>query len=174
PLGFLRDIGRAFATRLRAMPDVEERRERVEVDCPDDERARLANAVPPMAGAEHVEPDWIAARWNEINRAFSDEIRRHRGTVAGWLHDRHPSWHVVGKVCLHLAENRGDERHPFAFLATYAVRAGAHGKVQHRPLARALEESSARGDRQALLHLLVPLQRAAEQSPWLAGLIDSG
>jgi SNF2 family DNA or RNA helicase len=32
----------------------------------------------------------------------------------------------------------------------------------------------ARGDRQALLHLLVPLQRAAEQSEWLAGLIDSG
>ena len=174
PLGFLRDIGRAFATRLRAMPDVEERRERVEVDCLDDERARLANAVPPMAGAEHVDPDWVAARWNEIHRAFSDEIRRHRGTVAGWLHDRHPSWHVVGKVCLHLAENRGDERHPFAFLATYAVRAGAHGRVQHRPLGRALEDSSARGDRRALLHLLEPLSRAAEQSEWLAGLIDSG
>jgi hypothetical protein len=64
----------------------------------------------------------------------------------------------VGKVCLHLAENRGDEDHPFAFLATYAVRAGAGGRVQHRPLAKALEESSARRDRQALLHLLVPLQ----------------
>ena len=41
-------------------------------------------------------------------------------------------------------------------------------------LARALEDSSARGDRQALLHLLVPLQRAAEQSQWLTDLIDSG
>src|SRR5438876_318065 len=60
------------------------------------------------------------------------------------------------------------------FLATYAVRAGSSGRVQHRPLARALEESSARGDRQALLHLLVPLQRAAEQATWLAELIDSG
>src|SRR5207244_3742082 len=86
----------------------------------------------------------------------------------------HPSGHAVGKVCLHLAENRGDEEHPFAFLATYAARASAGGKVQHRPLARALEESSARGDRQALLHLLVPLQRAAEQTKWLAELIDSG
>jgi superfamily II DNA or RNA helicase len=173
-LAFLRDVGRAFATRLRAVPDVEERRERVEVDCPADERARLANAVPPMPGEQYVEADWIGARWTEINRAFADEIRRHRGTVADWLHGRHPSWHVVGKVCLHLAENRGDEKHPFAFLATYAVRAGAGGKVQHRPLARALEDSSARGDRQALLHLLVPLQRAAEQSEWLNELIDSG
>src|SRR5258705_174823 len=83
-------------------------------------------------------------------------------------------WHAVGKVCLHLAENRGDEEHPFGFLATYAVRAGVGGKVQHRPLARALEDSSARGDRRALLHLLVPLQRAAEQVKWLAELVESG
>src|SRR3989449_2684514 len=106
--------------------------------------------------------------------AFADEILAHRGPVAAWLHARQHAWHTVGKVCLHLAENRGDEEHPFAFLATYAARAGAGGKVQHRPLARALEESSARGDRQALLHLLVPLQRAAEQTKWLAELIDSG
>jgi len=174
PLAFLRDVGRAFVTRVCAVPDLEERRERVEVDCPPDERARLAGAVPPMDGAEYVNADWVAARWAEINRAFADEIRAHRGPVAAWLHARHPSWHVVGKVCLHLAENRGDEEHPFAFLATYAVRAGAGGKVQHRPLARALEESSARGDRRALLHLLVPLQRAAEQVPWLAELVGSG
>ena len=174
PLAFLRDLGRAFVTRLCARPDLEERRERVEVDCPPDARARLAGAVPPMDGGEYVDADWVAARWADINQAFADEIRAHRGPVAEWLSARHPSWHVVGKVCLHLAENRGDEEHPFAFLATYAARAGAGGKVQHRPLARALEESSARGDRQALLHLLVPLQRAAEQSAWLAELVDSG
>src|SRR5207245_2526501 len=118
--------------------------------------------------------EWVAARWADLNRAFAEEIRAHRGSVGNWLSARHPSWHAVGKVCLHLAENRGDEEHPFAFLATYAARASAGGKVRHRPLVRALEESSARGDRQALLHLLVPLQRAAEQTKWLAELIDSG
>ena len=173
-LGFLRDLGRAFVTRLCSVPDLEERRERVEVDCPPDERARLAGAVPPMDGGEYVDADWVAARWADVNHAFADEIRAHRGSVTEWLRARHHSWHTVGKVCVHLAENRGDDEHPFAFLATYAVRAGAGGKVQHRPLARALEESSVRGDRQALLHLLVPLQRAAEQTPWLAELIDSG
>jgi len=173
-LAFLRDLGRAFATRLCATPDLPERPERVEIDCPADERARLANAVPPMPGAEYVGADWIAARWTEMGRAFSEEMRAHRGGVAEWLHARHPSWHLVGKVCLHLAENRGDDEHPFAFLATYVVRATAGGKVQHRPLARAVEESSARGDRRALLHLLVPLQRAAERSAWLAGLVESG
>jgi len=173
-LAFLRDVGRAFVTRLCAVPDLEDRRERVEIECPPDERARLAGAVPPMDGAEYVDGDWVTARWGELNRAFADEIRAHRGPVAAWLHARHPSWHTVGKVCLHLAENRGDDDHPFAFLATYAVRAGAGGKVQHRPLAQALDESSARKDRQALLNLLVPLQRAAEQVPWLNDLVDSG
>src|SRR2546425_9273625 len=133
------------------------RRERAEVDCPPDERARLAGAVPPMDGGEYVDAEWVAARWADLNRAFAEEIRAHRGSVGNWLSARHPSWHAVGKVCLHLAENRGDEEHPFAFLATYAARAGAGGKVQHRPLARALEESSARGDRQALLPRLVAL-----------------
>jgi non-specific serine/threonine protein kinase len=174
PLQFLRDLGRAFVTRLRADPELEERRDRVHVDVPADECARLAAAVPPMAGAEHVDAEWIAARWAEIGGAFSEEIRRHRGPVAEWLRRRHPSWQVVGKVCLHLAENRGDDRHPFAFLATYAVKTGTGGRVQHRPLGRAVDESSARRDRQALLHLLVPLQRAAEQIEWLAELIDSG
>jgi non-specific serine/threonine protein kinase len=174
PLAFLREMGRAFATRLRAAPDLEERRERVEVDCPLDERGRLAGSVPPMSGAEYVDPDWIAARWADIGRAFAAEISTYHGAVADWLRTRHPSWHIVGKVCLHLAENRGDAEHPFAFLATYAVRAGTGGKVQHRPLARAVEESSARGDRQALLQLLVPLQRAAEQIEWLAQMIESG
>lgn len=60
-LAFLRDVGRAFGTRLCAVPDLEERRERVEVDCPLDERDRLAGAVPPMDGAEYVDAEWVAA-----------------------------------------------------------------------------------------------------------------
>src|SRR5438093_12903118 len=140
PLAFLRDLGRAFVTRLCALPDLDERRERTEVDCPPDERARLAGAVPPMDGGEYVDAEWVAARWADLNRAFAEEIRAHRGSVGNWLSARHPSCHAVGKVCLHLAENRGDEEHPFAFLATYAARASAGGKVQHRPLARALED----------------------------------
>jgi len=115
PLAFLRDLGRAFVTRLCALPDLEEHRDRIEVDCPADERERLAVNVPPMDGSEYVDADWIAARWADLNRAFADEISAHRGSVGGWLSARHPSWHVVGKVCLHLAENRADEEHPFAF-----------------------------------------------------------
>ena len=85
PVAFLREIGRAFATRLRATPDLEERRGDVEVDCPADERARLLEGVPPMPGAEYIDADWIGARWAEIGHAFADEIRKQRGPVADWL-----------------------------------------------------------------------------------------
>jgi hypothetical protein len=83
-LAFLRELGRAFATRLRAVPDLEERRDDVQADCPPDERARLAGAAPPMAGGEYVDADWFAARWAELGRAFAEEIRAHRGPVAEW------------------------------------------------------------------------------------------
>jgi non-specific serine/threonine protein kinase len=148
PLAFLGDLSRAFVTRLRAAPDVADARERVEVDCPADERARLAGAVPPMPGGEYVDADWIAARWTEMGRAFSEEIRGHRGAVAAWLHARHPSWHVVGKVCLHLAENRGDDEHPFALVFTIVL-AGPAGP--RRPPAAGPPEPHARRGRPASL-----------------------
>src|SRR2546430_6466186 len=63
PLAFLRDLGRAFVTRLCALPDLDERRERAEADCPPAERARLAGAAPPMAGGGSVAAEWVPAPW---------------------------------------------------------------------------------------------------------------
>ena len=95
PIGFLREIGRIFVGLVRAVPDLEERREHTKVGCPDEERARLAAAVPPMAGAEYVDAGWIGARWSDLGRAFADEIRRHPDSIESWLRARHPSWHTV-------------------------------------------------------------------------------
>src|SRR2546428_7572434 len=107
PLAFLRDLGRAFVTRVCAVPDLEDRRERVEIDCPPDERDRLAGAVPPMEGAEDVDGEWVVARGADINAPFAREIRAHRGAVAAWPHAPDPSLHTVGQVFPHLAEDLG-------------------------------------------------------------------
>src|SRR5258708_13057352 len=115
PLAFLRDLGRAFVTRLCALPDLDERRERTEVDCPPDERARLAGTVPPMDGGEYVDADWVAARWAELNRAFADEIRAHPGPVAEWLRARHPPCHPPAHLCLPLPANPASHQHPSPF-----------------------------------------------------------
>src|SRR5208283_3890839 len=87
---------------------------------------------------------------------------------------RGAAWNVVGRVCFHLAENRADPDLPFAFIATYGTRATGRGKVAHAPLSRALAESSARGDKASMLSLLVPVQRAAENSPLVKELLDGG
>src|SRR5438445_453525 len=112
PLAFLRDLGRAFVTRLCAVPDLEERRERVEVDCPPGERDRVAGAVPPMDGGEYVDADWVAARWADLNRAFAEEIRAHRGSVGDWLSARHPSWRPGWSCVCPTGGARGARRGP--------------------------------------------------------------
>src|SRR3989442_3330552 len=96
PLAFLRDLGRAFVTRLCALPDLEERRERVDVDCPPDERARLAGAVPPMDGGEDVGAHSGAARWTEIHRALADHNPSLHPGVAAQRRTHPPPLHIVG------------------------------------------------------------------------------
>ena len=172
-LGFLRDLGAAFVARLCAVPELEALRDRATVTEPAD-LAEMALAVPPMPGAEYVDGERLAAWWRDLGSAFADEIREHEGTVQSWLAARHPAWSLIGRVCFHLAENRGDDEHPFAFLATYTTRLSDRGQPKHLPLSRALEGSSAKKDRAALLSLLVPVQRAAEHSPLVAELLASG
>jgi non-specific serine/threonine protein kinase len=75
---------------------------------------------------------------------------------------------------VHLAENKRDQENPFAFLATYVSRLSAQGRPQHEPLGRALQQYAGAKNRQALLSLLVPLQRAAERSELVKELVDSG
>ncbi len=97
-----------------------------------------------------------------------------RGGAQAYLSDRNPLWRFVGRVTLHLAENKRDAENPFAFLATYVSRLSPQGRVQHEPLARALQQYAGAGKREALLSLLVPLQRAAERSALVKELFDSG
>ena len=60
---------------------------------------------------------------------------------------------------------------PYAFLATYVNRVGEGGRLKHLPLSAALKEYAA--DKGALLSLLMPVQRAAEASPFVKELLDS-
>ena len=81
---------------------------------------------------------------------------------------------LVGRVHFNLAENRKDEDAPFAFLATYTTRLSIEAKAQHLPLGKALQEYSGARNRERLLSLLLPVQRAAEQCPWLKAMVDAG
>ncbi|MGH8519929.1 MAG: DEAD/DEAH box helicase, partial [Gammaproteobacteria bacterium] len=85
-----------------------------------------------------------------------------------------PAWNVVGRVHFNLAENRKDEEAPFAFLATYTSRLSAHGEAQHQPLGQALREYAGAANKERLLALLLPVQRAAERCAWLKRMVEGG
>jgi non-specific serine/threonine protein kinase len=59
-------------------------------------------------------------------------------------------------------------------MATYTTRLSAAAKAQHLPLGKALQEYSGAKNRDRLLSLLMPVQRAAEQCPWLKAMVDGG
>jgi superfamily II DNA or RNA helicase len=171
---FWRDFGRDFVATLCSAADLEERREHAEPLPREGELLRLSAAAPPMPGAEYLSPEVLGTLWTDVLEAWRSEIARHRGTVQAWLTAQDDAWSVVGRVHLHLAENRRDPERPFAFLATYTTGLAASGKPQHRPLGEAVREASSAADRRRLLALLAPVQRASERSALVKALADSG
>jgi non-specific serine/threonine protein kinase len=130
--------------------------------------------APPLTGLEYLSADALAGWWADLDALVRGEVRDYAGGAQAYLADKNPLWRFVGRVTLHLAENKRDAENPFAFLATYVSRLSPQGRVQHEPLARALQQYAGAKNRQALLSLLVPLQRAAERSALVKRLVDSG
>jgi non-specific serine/threonine protein kinase len=173
-LAFWRDVGRAFVTALCALPDLEAERERADPRPRPGELERLAVSRPPMRGGEYVTAAVLDALWREIGRAWRAELAAWSGTVDAWLSSRDPGWSAVGRVHLHVAENRRDAERPFAFLATYTTGLAPNGKPLHRPLGDAVRAASTAADRQRLLALLRPVHRASERSALVRELAESG
>ena len=174
PLGFWRDVGRAFVARLCATEDLETLRAKIEVEVPPDELAALAAASPPMTGGEYLTPTVLADLCARMAAAVRDELAAWDGTVEAFLRQASPAWNLVGRVCFHLAENKNDPEAPFAFLATYTTRLSARAKPQHLPLAQGLREYAGARNKAALLALLEPVQRAARTSAVAKDLVDGG
>jgi len=135
--------------------------------------ASLFLGAPPMEGAEYLSPDLLARLWATLDEWVLREAAA-AGGLEAFLSGRAPLWRQVGRVCFHLAENRKDPDYPFAFLATYAPRISQSARLQYQPLSRALQEFAGERNRKALVNLLTPVQRAAEKSPLIRELSESG
>jgi superfamily II DNA or RNA helicase len=174
-LSYWRELGSRYVTALCTLPGVGEGRAKSAVPVPaEEELSRMAAAVPPMMGAEYLTASVLAKLWGEIDSAFDSELAEAKLPVQEFLKTRHPAWNLVGRVHFNLAENRKDEEAPFAFLATYTTKLSAEAKAQHLPLGKALQEYSGARNRERLLSLLMPVQRAAEQCGWLKTMVDAG
>src|SRR5208337_3583456 len=118
--------------------------------------------------------DILLALWDEMARAFASSLTAARTGLQSFLTTLNPAWNLVGRVHFNLAENRRDPDQPFAFMATYTTRLSTQAKAQHVPLGQALREYTGAANRDKLLSLLIPVQRAAEHCTWLKPMIDAG
>ena len=174
-LSYWRELGVRYVTALCALPGVGDGRTKPPVPIPaDGELDQMAAAAPPMTGAEYLTAAVLADLWRGMDAAFDAELADTSLSVQEFLKGRHPAWNLVGRVHFNLAENRKDENVPFAFLATYTTRLSAEAKAQHLPLGKALQEYAGARNRERLLSLLMPVQRAAENCPWLKAMVDAG
>ena len=138
------------------------------------ERASLVLTAPMMPGAEYLTPDSLGTLWDELASACATAYAASRTDLQAFLNTLNPAWNLVGRVHFNLAENRRDAEAPFAFMATYTTRLSAQAKAQHVPLGQALREYAGAANRDKLLSLLLPVQRAGEKCPWLKSMIDAG
>ena len=170
-----RDFGCRYLTRLCHTPEIVGTSELSPVPIPStDELATIAANAPPMRGLEYLNVECLTAWWSELDELVRQAVRRSGQGAQEYLRGLNPVWRTVGRVTFHLAENKRDAEFPFAFLATYATKLSAQGRVQHLPLGRALQEYAGAKNREALLALLQPIQRAGERSAWVKELADSG
>ncbi|MDP2273087.1 MAG: DEAD/DEAH box helicase [Archangium sp.] len=171
---FWRDLSKAVVSAVCTTPGIEELRDKVEFAQTNEQLEAMAAASPPMTGGEYLNAAVLAALQQQVLEALREELRSTKKSVQELFASKSAAWHVVGKVHLHLAENKRDPERPFAFMASYTTGLSAQGKAQHRPLGDAVRDSSSARDKDRLLVLLLPIKRASERATFLKELVDSG
>lgn len=175
-LAYWRDFANVYFSRLCALPGLAETgaKEAISLPPPRDELSEHAAAAPPMVGGEYLNEHVLAGLWEVLHLAVQEAVRDTSGSVQDFFARQGSAWNLVGRVCFHLAENKGNEDAPFAFLATYSHRLSAKGKAQHLPLGKALQEYADDKNKAQLLQLLLPVQKGTKASQFLKALVESG
>ncbi|MDA0348538.1 MAG: DEAD/DEAH box helicase [Verrucomicrobia bacterium] len=173
-VAYWQDFASLYLTELCRTPESEGARLDPIEPPTSSERNDLFLSAPPMRGGEYLSPDSFVDLWNDLDGWVREEIVRHKESLNSWLAKNAPLWHQVGRVCFHLAENKRDPELPFAFLATYAPKLSQKGRVQYQPLGKALQEYAGDRNKKALIKLLTPVQRAADQVEFVRELVESG
>ena len=133
----------------------------------------ILSSVPPMPGGEYWTADVLNDFFERVESSVSALAANQDGDLLAAVSSLGPGWRDVGKVSLHLAENKGDKSgaRPFAFLATFVSRADAEGRAKHLPLSAALKAYAAKPA--ALGRILAPLEAAAKDDNFLLSLLET-
>jgi len=173
-LSYWREFGTRFLTALRSQNGDGARPPAHIAEPGDEELGQMALSAPPMTGGEYLTAAVLRSLWQELDTAFAIELSESKCDVQDFLKRRNPAWNLVGRVHFNLAENRKGADAPFAFLATYTTQLSSQARAQHLPLGQALREYAGAANKDRLLSLLLPVQRASETCPWLKTMVDEG
>jgi len=174
PFVYWRDFSARYLTALCQTPEAAGPQLEAIPSPEQAELTALLASAPPMRGAEYLSEDALRGVWEDLDAWVRSEVAACDEGLPGFLKQRAPLWHQVGRVCFHLAENRRDPGHPFAFLATYAPGVSSGSRVQYQPLSRALRELAGAKNKRALVRLLSPVHLASQKSPLVKELVESG
>ncbi len=133
----------------------------------------IVSQAPPMSGLEYLTPDVLSNLWLDLLSAVHDECLASSDGLNKLLQAIDPDWQPLGRVTFHLAENKKDESRPFAFLATFTNRLSKKAKVQHLPLADALQQFASEKQQAKLAELLKPVSLASQSSALIRSWLDS-
>ncbi|MBV8804753.1 MAG: hypothetical protein JO042_06890, partial [Sinobacteraceae bacterium] len=173
-LAFARGFAQRYITHLCHLGDAEVLEQQELIAPPSEEDlSSFALDAPPMKGLEYLDSGTLRTAWMELDYQVRSEVTASGKGLRAYLHAKNPLWRVVGRVTFHLAENKRDEQHPFAFLATYVGSVSERGEAQHLPLARALQEYAGAANRKRLVALLTPIREASTSLPWVQDLVES-
>jgi non-specific serine/threonine protein kinase len=167
---YISKVAATFIKNLIRTPGLELLRERAVVTLTDLDKEFLLNH-PYLNGAEHLDKHWLECAWDKLNQTYSQDIKKHSGSINEYFWSKNPDIHLAGRVYFHLVESQRND-YPFAFLATYAAEVPAMGSAKHLPLKNALIEYGENSHK--LLELLATVNKAAHQSPLVSGLLESG
>ncbi len=165
-LAFGRQLSTEYVLCLARRTELEE-----ELPPPAGALAGLVERAPPMRGAEYLTADGLADSWRALHGYVRAALGETGETVHEFLQRQNRAWHGAGRVVFHLAEQKSNPLWPFAFLATYVGGVDRRGALVHVPLGRAVHR--AKGDRDALLHMLRPVDAAARRSAVIDRLVQT-
>jgi non-specific serine/threonine protein kinase len=171
---FWQDFSRLFFYHFCLLPGISESLE-IDADLlppPSEDLKRIAEAAPLGAALEGMSVELLESRWRALISTLQSELNRTGKSLQAYFELNGSVWNLMGRVCFHLAENKGNEETPFAFLATYSHKVSAQGKAQHLPLGRALQEYAGQQNKERFLQLLLPVRKAAKGSAFLKGMVD--
>lgn len=128
-IAWWRDLAVRYLTALCTLPEVAEHLPGRVLSPNAGELQALTWSAPPMDGAEYLSVGVLERLCQELDAWLHAELQASGQPLGVYLKARHPAWNLVGRIHVHLAENRKDKQFPFAFLATCTTRLQAPGRA---------------------------------------------